>query len=116
MEIDLAQAISKQFSQDEYILCLRVMRERLESCKDLSTNSQIIADAYTGLRPIVTGNLYFRLQYHLLVTHCEEALFPAMGSFSNQPTYRVQTMNLVATAMPLLPLVRVFASKYIPVC
>jgi len=116
MEIGLAQATSGQFPQDEYILCLRVMRERLESCKDLSTNSQIIADAYTVLQPIVTDNPYIRSNTTYWSRIAREALFPAMESFSNQPIYRVQTMNLVATAVPLLPLVRVFASKYIPVC
>lgn len=116
MEIGLAQAISGQFSQDEYILYLRVIRERLESCKGLSTNSQIIADAYTVLRPIVTGNPYFRSNTTCWSRIAKEALFPAMESFSSQPIYRVQTMDLVATAMPLLPLAGVFASKFIPVC
>lgn len=117
LEIGLSRSTySGEFDSKDYMLCLRAMRERLEACKDFTTDPQLILDAEVVLKPITTENVCCGFSVDIWSRIAKEAMFPAVKTCTGQPSYRQETMDLVFATMPLLPLSEVFAYQHIPVC
>jgi sacsin len=117
LDVGLRHRVNGQFIPEDYVLCLRTMRQRLKDCKDLGSDPNISADASKVLKPLVSAST--------ALGHCSkndwsniarEATFIAETDFVEQPAHRREAMTLLATAIPLLQLSETIAPKYMSVC
>lgn len=110
--IGLAQRINGYYAAKDYVLCLSVMGERQKN-----PDSDILSDTRTILDPLIsTTHAVSNFQTSDWSDVAREAIFPVEVILDDQPKYRRETMNLVASSMPLLPLSEAIKDHHIPVC
>lgn len=116
-DIGLKHRVNGQFEPDDYIACLKRMRNRLETGKDSTSYPEIVTDAREVLLPLTTPSTALG---HFTNLHwsavADQAIFPAMVGLNNQPPHRQETMVLFAAAMPLLQLSDIIGSQHMSIC
>jgi sacsin len=117
LELGLKHRVNGEFEPDDYILCLRKMRNRLETSKDQTLDARTVKDVQLVLEPLTTPSTALgRLRNLHWSDVANQATFPARVGFANQSPHRRETMALVAAAMPLLQLSNIIGSQYMSVC
>jgi sacsin len=116
-EIGLKHRVNGQFEPADYILCLKKIRERLESSKNHAPNAGLIKDALAVLSPLTTPSTALgRLSRPDWSAVADHATFPTITSFNTQSSHRRTAMEIVAIAMPTMLLSEVIGSQYMSIC